>query len=134
MDWQGVMNQTVSMMAPVVGSIIVTLLGIGLKRANEWIKAKVESERMEAALIQVSESVVSTVLDIEAEVRRYMSDGRLSKAEGEQLKEAARNRVYTQVPKALEALTRAGIEDLDGYLNGKIEQAVNDARESRAAL
>jgi hypothetical protein len=122
--WQPVIDQTVAILAPCVGAIIVSLLGIGLKRANAWIKAKIESERMQAALIQVSESTVSAVMDLEATMRPMLSDGKLTLDEQRQIKEAALNRIKTHAPTALETLTAAGLKDLDQFIAGKIEKAV----------
>lgn len=117
-------SEIMPVMAAATGSILTTLLMIGMRNLNAWIRARVDSERMETALIQLSEAVTATVMDIEAEVRKFMSDGKLSRGEQIKLKTLARARVKKIAPGAINALARAGIEDIETYINGKIEDAV----------
>lgn len=124
MDWQPIVDQSIAIAAPVVGSCLLGLLGIGLNRLNGYIKAKVQGEHLQTAILQVTEAAGSTVMDLEATVRKYMGDGKLTKAEQEQLRESAILRIRTLAPQAIEGLAKAGMKDLDAYLGGKIEQAV----------
>lgn len=119
-------SQVIPVLVTAAGSILTTLLMIGMKRANEWIRTKVESQRMETALIQLSEAVGGVVMDLEAEVRRFMTDGKLTQDEQRSLKALARGRIEAQAPAALSALALAGIRDMEGFINGKIEEAVSN--------
>lgn len=124
MEWQPIVNGVLMQAAPYVGAVLVSLIGIGLKRLNDWIRVKVESERLETALVQVTEAVGSTVMDLEVQVRRLMSDGDLSEEDRATLRGLAQARVRQQIPKALKMLATAGLGDLEAYINGKIEEAV----------
>lgn len=130
MDWTPIIANAVAIVAPIAGTVIVTLIGIGIKRANAWLQSKVESERMRSALLQVSEATVAAVADLEKTVRPYMSDGKLTEDEQAQIKAAAMHRINTQVPYAVKALANAGMQDLEKFLNGRIELAVMTLPES----
>ena len=128
--WKEIIAQVTPMLVTVISTIISAFIIIGMKRINEYIKERVKSERLESALIQVNEAVATTVLDIEAEVRRFMSDGKLTKDEQRILKDMARIRIMNQAQQSLETLTKSGLQNLNDYINGKIEQAVADIPES----
>ena len=53
-----------------------------------------------------------------------MSDGHLSVDEIATLKEMASKMVQNQVPKAVEVLVNAGMENVKQFVGGKVEQAV----------
>lgn len=134
MDWKEILDQTVSQTvayaAPIVGAIIVSMITIGIKRFNAWVQSRDLGERMKTAVLQVSEATVATVADLEATVRPYMSDGKLTLAEQMEIKDAAIARITKQVPNALQVLTTAGMKDLESYIGGKIEQEVMKLPES----
>jgi len=117
-------TQMMPILVTAAGTLLTALVALGLKQLNSWIKAKVQSEQTATALIQLSEAVGSVVMDLEVEVRRFMSDGQLTQAEQQQLKSMARSRIQKQAPKALDALVKAGMDDINFFLNGKIEAAV----------
>lgn len=117
-------DQAVAILAPWVGAVIVSLVGYGITRFNAWMQSKVDSERMQAALLQVSEATVSAVMDLEATMRPMLSDGQLTLAEQKQIKAAALNRVNALAPNAIRALASAGMMDMEAYIAGKIEQVV----------
>lgn len=122
MDWTTVRSDLIAALAPLLIGILSALLGIAVKRLNDWLRAKVQSEALQLAMIQVADAVTTTVADIEKEIRVYMTDGKLSKEEAQQLKDLAKNRIMAQAPQALGTLARAGVQNLEEYVGGKIEQ------------
>lgn len=130
MDWTLIGNTAVTILLPIVITSLGTLATIGLKRFNSWLATREMGERMKTAVLQLSEATVAAVADLEVTMRPYMSDGKLTPNEQRQIKEAALNRIKLQAPGALQALTAAGMADLDNLINGKIETAVMALPES----
>jgi hypothetical protein len=122
MDWGVIRTELIAALAPLLIGILSALLGIAMKRLNDWLKAKVKSEILHNAMVQVADAVTTTVADIEKELRVYMGDGRLSREEALELKNLARKRIMAQAPAALGTLARAGVQNLEEYVGGKIEQ------------
>ncbi len=123
MDWQPIIDQIVAALVPIVVAGLSTLIALGLKQLNAWVAAKTKNEEMKIAMQQLQEAVNSTVHDLEASVRRYMSDGKLTDEEITSLRDQALSRVKAQAPEALRALTKAGLSEVNTFILGKIEQA-----------
>jgi len=125
MDWNQVVNDLTVAMAPLVIGLVVTLASIGIKRLNAYLKAKTENETLRGAFDQISEVAWSAVNELEQGARKAMSDGKLSKEEGAELKQMALDRIRAQAPKAVAGLAEAGMEKLEEFLSGKIEAYVS---------
>jgi len=123
MDWTEIGNTAVSILLPIVLTGLGTLATIAFKRFSSWMATREMGEKTKTAILQISEAAAAAVADLEVTMRPYMSDG-LTKAEQEEIKAAALNRIKTQAPVALKSLTAAGMADLDVFVNGKIERAV----------
>ena len=124
MDWKPLMDQITATLVPDMGVLIATVIAILFAKLNEWLKDKIKNEKVEAAVLQITASAESSVNEIEATTRRFMSDGHLSVDEIATLKEMASKMVQNQVPKAVEVLVNAGMENVKQFVGGKVEQAV----------
>jgi hypothetical protein len=122
MDWKVITSELLVAVAPALIGVLAALLGLAIKRLNDWLRTKVESQVLQTAMLQVADAVMTTVADIEKESRQYMGDGHLSKEEGQKLKALAKQRIMAQAPEALGTLAKAGITNLEQYVGGKIEQ------------
>jgi len=129
METNSIMSQIIAAILPAVIGILAALFGLAMKRLNDWIRVKIENETLETALLQVSEVTETTVREIEKEIRKYMTDGKLSQEEARELKSLAKTRIMSQIPQALGVMATAGIKNLEQYLGGKIEQAVSGIKE-----
>lgn len=121
-------------LAPILLSALTAGATWALAHLALWLKAKAEGNRAFNALAQVEDLVASVVQDVENTTKPLLAsalaDGELTTAEGVQLKTAAMDAVKKRLgadglatlKKVLGAVIGG---DLDGWLSGKIEQAVS---------
>jgi len=126
-----------AILAPVIVTVVGGLVSWGIAEGTRYLRAKTRNEVLGAALAQVGNITQSVVSDLEETMKKGMAartqDGKLTMAEAKALKEAALSRINNQLPAKLEKAARAGVNDLDQYIQGRIEEAVSAKKASVAS-
>jgi len=105
-------------------TLVSGLMAIGLKLLNNLIKVKVKSENLQMGLLGLTESIRSSVMDVEVTYRQAMSDGILTDKEKAFLKSKVIEAVEHQGADSLKMLASAGMKDLSEFISGQIEEVV----------
>ena len=120
-----IMEVMAAQMIPVIVATLATLISVGLIRLNKWLKMKTNSEAVAAA----GEIVAATVNNLTAttvkNLKAASADGKLTMSEAYRVKDDAVARVKSQLPPAVAKAAALAIGDLDAYINGKVEQVVD---------
>ena len=125
----------------VLGSLLLALLAWGLVLLHGWIRAKVQNELLQGALVRLSTLaglVVRETYQAWVEAVKADGGGKLTAEQAKQAKGEALAKLKTYLgPKGLKALAYvagfAGDVDLDDYLGGAIESAIADAKRSEVS-
>lgn len=133
----------------ILSPVIVALLAWAASRLSDYIKAKVESERVASALVRITDSIVSAVKMVDQTVKQTLMAEKakataevspggtaITSEEAESLKDAVWHQLKVEyggvagIEKILGALgvDRAKVPD---WVDGRIEAAVNDLKASR---
>jgi len=120
----GITEQLMAVIVPALVSVIGLLMSWGLAELTRFIRTKTKSQAVSSAMEQVGEITWNTVNEIEKSVRKSTEDGALTPAEARELKAIALARIKGQLPKTVQAAVKAGVNSLDDFLAGKVEEAV----------
>ena len=118
------LNQLTAIIAPAIITIVGGFVSLGLAMFTKWIHTKTKNENINEALGQISEVAMSVVSDLEKSVKRASLDGKLTPQEAIEIKKNAIDKVKVMAPKALRAAQKGGINFLDDFVAGKVEEMV----------
>ena len=121
---QDLMGQLVPILIPVLG----TLGSLAMVYMNRWLKTKVGGEAT-TIIGQLVESVVNDVrVSIAEPLKEVAADGKLSPMEALDVKRRALAEIKKRMPKTIAKTATQAIGDLDKYISGQIEKAVQQAK------
>jgi len=113
------------LLSVVIQGVVLTLLGIGLQALKTWLQAKVDSERLDAAIAEATDAVYTAV----AEQSQVFVDA--LKAKGGFTPDAAREAAQAALQRTQQILSTRSQQilteykgDATAYLAAKIEEAV----------
>ena len=133
----------------VLSAVVVALLAWGASRLSEYIKTRIQSERMASALIRATDSIAAAVKMVDQTVKKQLlaekakataedspGGSTITPAEADLLRANVWNQLKIEyggvagIEKLLEAL---GVEPIRApeWVDGRIEAAVNDLKASR---
>lgn len=126
--WSGLGWQVLSYVTPVLGSLLIALVGFGI----QWLRVKTADLKWQAVLDQLEDAVDTAVAAVQQTVvdalRKAAEDGTLTDAEAKTAFAQALAQVKAIIgEKGLAALRSgmdAGKDELESYLRAKIEAAV----------
>ena len=125
--------QMMAIVVPAGVAIIGSLIAWGLKELNTFIRSKTKNEAIQGAMDQISEVTLSVVHDLEKTTRKAAEDGRLTPEEAKELRQVAVAKVKTMAPKAVTVATKGGMDYMDDYIGGKVEQMVQVTKRMKAS-
>lgn len=117
-------QQITAIIVPAVIAAVGSLVALGVNELKKWIRSKTESEGINTAMNQISEITLSVVNEIEQDARKLVKNGKLTVPEAMKLKKLAIKRVREQLPKTVELSARAGVNELNKHIAGKVEEMV----------
>jgi hypothetical protein len=129
MDVKGALLQFfVDNVLPLVGTIVLPWLLVGLHNLVAWGKAKAQGSKLAFVANFMAEAADSVVAEVEVtlvpQIKAAMADGKIDAAEGAKLKEAALEMLKLKVPPLLMADARNLMGPLlDTWLKGLLERA-----------
>lgn len=121
---EAILGKLVTDLAPILVTLVTALVGIGVARLNQWLKAKSGTEALNV-VGEVTGSVVSDLaVTVANDLKKAASDGKLTKDEISMLRNQAAERVKAQLPAKISKMATKTVGDLTPYILGKIEQVV----------
>lgn len=118
---------------PLVGTIVVALLGWGLTELTRWVRAKTGNEKLVTAMEQLGFAVMVSVKEIEQNARPMLADGKLSDEEKQKLKAMAISKVRERLTPALTKQLKKNLVDLNEWIGGQVESEVLDLNRASSA-
>lgn len=109
---------------PIVGTIVVALVGWGLTELTRWIRAKTGNERLANAMDQLGMAVMVSVRELEQTARPLLSDGKLTDSEKARLKAKAIETVRSRLTPAMTKELKKNLVDLNEWIGGQVEAEV----------
>lgn len=120
-----VFSTILAQLIPYIVTAVVAIGGWLLTEFARWVRSKIHNEKTFNMIAIIDDIVRSTVIDLEKTVRPALSDGKLTKEEGENIKNKAIELIKKQLPKHLSnGQTSLLTSDITAYISSKIEQAV----------
>lgn len=116
--------EIMAIVVPAAVTVVGALVSWGLAELTRYIRMRTKSEAAERAMQQITELANNVVQELEVSARARSADRKLTAEEGRQLKDEAVRRIKRQLPDAVEAAARGGVNDLRSFLGGKVEEAV----------
>jgi len=117
---------------PALLTVISALATWGLAELTRYIRTKTKSQAVADAMDRIGEITLNTVAEIEKSIRQAGADGKIDADEAKHLKTLAIERVKAQLPVAVKAAARGGVNSLDDYLAGKVEEMVTITKQMNA--
>lgn len=118
----------------ILGVLVAGLIGLAAKKLSDLLKAKVDNQLLEGALLRLNEAVGSAVLEVEQTVvkvlKEALADGALSEEEKARVKAAAVDKAKALLgEKGLDQILKVlGLKSPDELLAAKVEAAVASLR------
>jgi hypothetical protein len=111
---------------PLVGTIVVALIGWGLTELTRWIRAKTGNERLGSAMEQLSLAVMISVKEIEQNARPLLSDGKLTDEEKQKLKNMAIEKIKSRLTPTMTKELSKNLVDLNEWIGAQVDGEVLD--------
>lgn len=111
---------------PIIGSVVVALVGWGVAELSRWIRSRYKNERLARAVDIIGASVVATVKEAEVKIRPTLSDGKLTPEEIKQIKGTVTSNVKRRIGPAVAKVAKDNLLDLDDWIEGQTEATLYD--------
>ena len=122
----------VGSLAPVLGTIMTGLVSWGAIEATKYVRTKTKNEAANDAISHICHTVKTTVAGLNQTMvpalQAAAADGKLTKADGEMLKNAAVQQVKYQIPAEVEKSAKLAVNSVNDLIDAKIEQAVGEQK------
>jgi hypothetical protein len=109
-------------------TLVVMLVGWGLKLLGAYIAAKTKNEALATAFNTFSEIVDTTVKELDQTFKKAAADGKFTEEEKVEIKNLALDKVNTQLPDYLKTQLGNAVNDLETFVDSKIEATVRDMK------
>ena len=109
-------------------TLVVMLVGWGLKLLGAYIASKTKNESIANAFNTFTEIVETTVKDLDQTFKKAAEDGKFTEEEKQAIKQLALDKVNNQLPEYLKAQLNTVVNDLQSYVDSKIEATVRDIK------
>lgn len=123
------------LVAVVTGSIGLVAVYIQKYLSEAIAKVKAESGKIEDDMLRdnveyaidtiekiIHDTVYSLQVSVVDDIKKASEDGKLTKEEGIEIFNMAKDKILNQVPMSLQLMATHSIEDLEEYINLKIEE------------
>jgi hypothetical protein len=122
---QAILIQTLT---PVAATLVSALASWALVELRKFIATKTKNEQVNAAMTRITETVQTTVdhltQTIATNLKEKSETGKLSKAQGNLLKQDAVKTVLKQLPDETKKTAEFAVKSINGLIGSKIEQAI----------
>ena len=121
--------------AVVTGSIGLVAVYIQKYLSEAISKVRAESGKIEDDILRdnvtyaidtiekiIHDTVYSLQVSVVDDIKKASEDGKLTKEEGIEIFNMAKDKILSQVPTSLQLMAKHSIEDLEEYINLKIEE------------
>ena len=109
-------------------TLVVLIVGWGLKLLSAYIAAKTKDENLMVAFDTLAEIVDTTVKDLDQTFKAAAEDGKFTEDEKRAIKAKALDMVNTQLPVFMKTQMGAAVNDLQSYVDSKIEATVREIK------
>lgn len=132
MDEQTVWSQLLAIIIPFAVTAISVLTTWALFELKKWIKARTDSDELNASLEVLEQVVQAVVTEINETVKTIGVDGIITKEEAQRLKSKALMAVNKQLPDATKKTLTLWIAKLNDFISGKVEVAILDVKKLKS--
>jgi hypothetical protein len=126
------MAQTIEILAPAVGGLLLALVSWALAEAARYVRAKTENEAVNDAIARIchmTETVVAevnqTVVD---DLKLAAADGRLNLDQARLIASQALAMVLDRMAPGVLEIAARGVVDLKEFISSRIERAVREQK------
>lgn len=119
-------TELIKVIVPAIGTAISLLVTWGLYELRKLIKTKTDSQAAMRAFDLLTDLVQTTVVSINQETVQAMKKGGESLANdiGKSLKQKARSIVMAQISAGTKKVLESNLQDLEVFVDNRIEQCV----------
>lgn len=118
---------------PHIVAVVGLLVSWGVYELNRYIRSKTKNEATLSAISALSEIINTTVKGLAQTAEGSLSDGKFTKAEGEELKAKAVESIKSQITPALDKQLSMVVNDLGVFVDSKTEAAVLNVKIEKSA-
>ena len=130
------LTQTVGTLAPVLATLITTMLTWAAAEAARYVRKRTQSEAVNNALSRVVHMTETTVAEINQQLaddlRAAAADGKLNATDRWELKDKAIGLVQERLKPEVLAIAANGVSDLEQFIAARIERAVREQKPAGA--
>lgn len=121
-------SEIAGQLAVPIAGVLVTLISVCFARLNSWLQKKDGNESLIAIADLVSSKVNQLNESIVADIKEAAADGKLTREEAKMIRARAAQEVREVLPKTATKAAKKLVGDLDSYIEGKIEESVDDTK------
>ena len=123
------MEQVLPVILTTASGLVVLIVGWGVKILGAYIANKTKNENLIVAFDTLAEIIDTTVKDLEQTFKAAAADGKFTDDEKRVIKAKALGMVDKQLPEFVKSQIAVGVNDLQGYVDSKIEAIVLEMKE-----
>lgn len=120
--------------APYIVTVVGLLCSWGVYELNQYIRAKTKNESIVSAIATLGEITKTTVKGLAQTTQGSLADGKFTKEEGAVLKKQAVDSIKAQITPALDKQLSTAVNNLENFVDSKIEAAVMDVKIEKVNL